>query len=192
MSTDEELWRRAIDGDSLAFGEIFDRHHVRVLRHSLRILGIKEDAEDVTALVFLEAWRRRRHIRIANGSLIAWLLVVAHNTIRNSLRLRRRYQQMLSRLPEGGHETDPADEIADRIVNTHSAAVVRAAFQKLGRRDQEVLSLCVLEGFSMAEAGEVLNVPAGTVKSRFSRAKSKLAGIMTPSADDATLARSTP
>ncbi|XAS65661.1 RNA polymerase sigma factor [Pseudarthrobacter sp. So.54] len=57
MSTDEELWRRAIEGDSLAFGEIFDRHHLRVLRHSFRVLGVKEDAEDVTAIVFLEAWR---------------------------------------------------------------------------------------------------------------------------------------
>ena len=74
MSTDEELWRRAIEGDSLAFGEIFDRHNLRVLRHSFRVLGVKEDAEDVTAIVFLEAWRRRRHVRIVNGSVIAWLL----------------------------------------------------------------------------------------------------------------------
>jgi hypothetical protein len=37
MSTDEELWRRAIEGDSLAFGEIFDRHHLRILRHSFRV-----------------------------------------------------------------------------------------------------------------------------------------------------------
>ncbi|MDQ1622204.1 MAG: hypothetical protein QOH19_622 [Actinomycetota bacterium] len=132
MSTDEELWRRAIEGDSLAFGEIFDRHHLRVLRHSFRVLGVKEDAEDVTAIVFLEAWRRRRHVRIVNGSLIAWLLVVAHNTISNSMRSRRRYQQMLARLParlpEGTHETDSADDSTDRLASARSAAPVWAKF----------------------------------------------------------------
>jgi RNA polymerase sigma-70 factor (ECF subfamily) len=192
MSTDEELWRRAIEGDSQAFGELFDRHHLRVLRHSFRVLGVKEDAEDVTAIVFLEAWRRRRHVRIVNSSLVPWLLVVAHNTISNSLRSRRRYHQMLARLPEGTHETDPADVITDRLASAQSAAAVRTAFHGLRRQDQEILTLCVLEGFSMADAGQALDIPAGTVKSRLSRAKAKLAEKMTSLPHNADLARSTP
>lgn len=192
MSTDEELWRRATEGDSLAFGEIFDRHHLRVLRHSIRVLGVKEDAEDVTAIVFMEAWRRRRHVRIVNGSVIAWLLVVAHNTISNSMRSRRRYQQMLARLPEGTEERDPADDVTERLATAQSAAAVRSAFQSLRRQEQEILTLCVLEGFSMADAGQALNIPAGTVKSRLNRAKTKLAQRMTSLPQNVDLARSTP
>lgn len=173
-------------------GEIFDRHHLRVLSHSFRVLGVKEDAEDVTAIVFLEAWRRRRHLRIVNGSVIAWLLVVTHHTISNSMRSKRRYQQMLARLPEGTHETDPAVDITDRLASAQSAAAVRSAFHGLRRQDQEILTLCVLEGFSMADAGQALDIPSGTVKSRLSRAKAKLAEKMTSFPHDADLARSTP
>lgn len=80
-------------------------------------------------------------MRIVNGSLIAWLLVVAHNTISKSLRSRRRYQQMLARLPEGTHEKDPADDITDRLAWAHSAAAVRSAFHGLRRQEQEILTL---------------------------------------------------
>ncbi|XTR52392.1 RNA polymerase sigma factor [Pseudarthrobacter sp. So.54] len=86
--------------------------------------------------------------------------MVAHNTISNSMRSRRRYQQMLARLPEGTHETDPADDITDGLARAQSAAAVRSAFHGLRRQEQEILTLCVLEGFSMADAGQALDIPA--------------------------------
>jgi RNA polymerase sigma-70 factor (ECF subfamily) len=99
---------------------------------------------------------------------------------------------MLARLPEGTHESDPADDITDRLASAQSAAAVRTAFRGLRRQDQEILTLCVLEGLSMADAGQALDIPAGTVKSRLSRAKAKFADKMTSLPHDADLARSTP
>jgi RNA polymerase sigma-70 factor (ECF subfamily) len=76
---------------------LFDRHHDRVWRHALKVLGLPHVAEDVTAVVFYEIWRRRANIRMVNNS--ASLLVTTNNTLRNHVRQQRRYRHFLSQLP---------------------------------------------------------------------------------------------
>ena len=107
--TDEALWQLAVNGDGDAFGALFDRHRDRVLGHALKILRSTHLAEDITAVVFYEAWRRREFVRVGNGSIVAWLLVTANNTIRNHVRERRRYSSFLSQLPEPAAVRDIAD-----------------------------------------------------------------------------------
>jgi len=90
---------RVRDGDADAFGELFDLHHDRVFRQALRMTASLHDAEDVTAVVFLEAWRRRDAMREVNGSVIAWLLVMTNFVFRNYARASRRYREGLQQLP---------------------------------------------------------------------------------------------
>lgn len=92
-------WRNAIAGDGEAFGRVYDRHRDRVLRHSLSLVTNVADAQDVLAVVFLEAWRKREQVRFVGGSVLPWLLVTATNTTRNLNRGKRRHQVMLDRLP---------------------------------------------------------------------------------------------
>lgn len=68
--SDEVLWRQVVNGDGDAFGVLFDRHHDRVWRHALKVLGLHDMAEDVTAVVFYEAWRRRANVRMVNDSML--------------------------------------------------------------------------------------------------------------------------
>ena len=173
-STDEALWLLVINGDGDAFGRLFDRHRDRVLRHSIRIIGPGPDAEDITAIVFYEAWRRREHLRIVNGSILAWLLVTANNTIRNHNRQRRRYKALLDQLPPPTLGADVADELADSAERDVEAALLRAAFARLKPRDRDVLTLCVIEGLSLRQAALALAIAEGTVKSRLHRAKTRL------------------
>lgn len=97
--SDEMLWGQVVNGDGDAFGVLFDRHHERVWRHAQKVLGQPHLAEDVTAVVFYEAWRRRANIRMVNDSILPWLLVTTNNTLRNHLRQQRRYRHFLSQLP---------------------------------------------------------------------------------------------
>ena len=170
-----ELWARAVEGDAGAFGEIFDLHRDRVFGHALRALASRHDAEDVTAIAFLELWRHRRRVRVVNGSIIGWLLVTANYTARNSSRTRRRYEEMLRRIPLPGDTEDHADEVGARIDEEDRAATIRESFSRLSKKDQDVITLCVLEEMSVAQAAQTLGVPQGTVKSRLSRARQKLA-----------------
>ena len=59
MTSDAEDWAQALAGSGEAFGRIFDRHRNRIARHSIRLVPTPADAEDVVAITFLEAWRRR-------------------------------------------------------------------------------------------------------------------------------------
>jgi RNA polymerase sigma factor (sigma-70 family) len=167
---------RADDAD--AFGVLFDLHHDRVFRQALRLTAAVHDAEDITAVVFLEAWRRRDAMRVVNGSVVGWLLVTTNNVFRNQLRSTRRYRAALAGLPAPEHAPDHAGAVDDRIDGDSRRAAVRAALAQLPRRDQDILTLCVLEDFSTAEAAEALGIAAGTVKSRLSRAKAKLSALV--------------
>lgn len=163
---DAAEWERAIAGDGEAFGRLFDRHRRRVQQHSLRLAPTFADAEDVVAITFLEAWRRRHHVRFVDGSLLPWLLVTATNVSRNLTRGARRYREALARLPP----PEPAPDHADR----HGHSDVEQALSQLSTNDQQVITLCVLEGLSDREVAQVLAIPVGTAKSRLSRAKARL------------------
>lgn len=169
------VWRDARSGDSAAFGVMFDKHRDRVFGHALRLTHSSHDAEDVTAVVFLEAWRRRDAVRVVDGSVIGWLLVTTNNVSRNAGRTRRRYDELLRRLPMPEHSDDHAEEVGARLDDGHRAGRVRDAFSRLSKKDQDVITLCVLEEMPVAQAAEALGVPIGTVKSRLSRAKQRLA-----------------
>lgn len=171
-----ETWVRAVSGDPEAFGAIFDLHRDRVFGHSLRLVGSVPDAEDVTALVFLEAWRRRAAVRVVDGSIIGWLLVTANYVVRNQSRTLHRHQIAMAKFPPAVPQSDHADSVLLRLDDRARSSHVRSAFAQLSQRDQDVLTLCVLEELSLTHAAIALRVPIGTVKSRLSRAKRRLAG----------------
>lgn len=175
--SDGALWCRVVSGDGEAFGAIFDRHHGRVWGHALKVLSVPHWAEDVTAVVFYEAWRRRAHVRMVNDSILPWLLVTTNNTLRNHARQQRRYKRFLGQLPPPEAATDVADDVAEADQRRHESSALQKAFSQLRPLDRDVLTLCVLEGLSTKEAGTALGIADGTVKSRLHRAKSRL-GIL--------------
>lgn len=177
------LWSRVSAGDAEAFGELFDRYRDRVYSQALRHTRTVHDAEDITALVFLEAWRNRARVRIVDGSPLPWLLVTTNNVARNHSRTQRRHQRAMARVsPERDHP-DFSSEVDAHLDGAAHRDAVRLAFLRLSPKDQDVVSLCILEGLPLAQAASALGVPTGTVKSRLSRAKSRLLELTTALTD---------
>jgi RNA polymerase sigma-70 factor (ECF subfamily) len=174
------LRARIRDGDKAAFGELFDQCSKAVYNHAFRLTGNWSTAEDVTALTFLEAWRLRGKIDAEGGSLRPWLLGIATNIARNMRRAARRHDDALARLPRGEGVPDFAEEVVSRIDDAERLAAVRQAYGKLRRAEQDVFALCVWAGLDYAQAAEALGIPVGTVRSRLSRARKKLAGAGEP------------
>ena len=166
-TTDAEHWRAALDGDGESFAAVFDRHQQRVFRHSLALVTAFDDAKDVVAVAFLEAWRKRASVRFVDGSLLPWLLVTATHAAQNITRSARRYRDLLDRVPPSGDVIDPAEALDD------GPAV--AALGALSRNHQKIVTLCIIEGLTVAEAAQLLGIPVGTVKSRLHLAKKALA-----------------
>ncbi|MGN8048485.1 RNA polymerase sigma factor [Curtobacterium sp. 22159] len=169
---DRSDWAMALEGDGEAFGRVFDRHRHRVQRHCMRLVPVGTDAADSVAIVFLEAWRNRARVRLVDGSLLPWLLVTATNVARNQTRAARRYRAALDRLP-------PPEPVPDHADHDDDGEAIRA-LRTLAHRDQEIITLSVLEGYSEREIAATLGIAPGTVKSRLSRARARLAAALTP------------
>jgi len=178
------LWELARGGDSGAFAMLYDRHRDRVFGQALRLMRSTHDAEDVTAVVFLELWRRRKTVSLVNETIVGWLLVTTNHVAHNFVRSMRRYKAVIDRIPpaelDGGQEFDRIDE---RLDSSAQERGVNSAFAQLSPNDQNIITLCVLEEFSLAEAASALRIPVGTVKSRLSRAKQRLSSLTTEAMD---------
>lgn len=170
MDTDDAaLWTRVRDGDDAALAGLFDRHEARLFRHAARLLSSREDAKDAVTVAFFELWRKRASVRLVDGSPLPWLLNTVALCARNLERSGRRYGALLQRAPIREHAHPGA----------YDESGVLAALKRLPAKEQSVLVLTVLEGYSEREAAEALGIPVGTVKSRLSRAKTRLRGELT-------------
>ena len=173
--SDRELWCRAVEHrDGYAFGQLFERHANSVFTHCFRRTGLWSTAEDLTSLVFLEAWRRRREVRICDDSVLPWLLAVANNATRNAERTLRRNRRLLAKLPPPEDVPDIADDAANRADHERAMQWLLKELRDLRRPEREVLALCDWAGLSYAEIAAVTGVPIGTVRSRIARARKHL------------------
>lgn len=109
-----------------------------------------------------------------HDGLRSWLFGIATNVLRNTARSARRHRAALDRLPPRGDVPDFADELVERADLTEQLTAARAALDRLGRREREVIALVVWSGLGYGEAAEALGIRVGTVKSRLSRARGRL------------------
>lgn len=172
--SDAALWAQGGRGDAGAFGVLYERHARAVLAFCLRRTADPSLAEDLTSVVFLEAWRRRESLRLTTDSARPLLLGIATNVLRHQWRAQRRHAAALRRL-DHRHEAEVHEEdAAERLA---AAAALRAAcdaLRALPPRELEVLALTAWGELSYDETAQALGIPVGTVRSRLSRARARL------------------
>jgi RNA polymerase sigma-70 factor, ECF subfamily len=173
-ASDAELWSRAAAGDRHAFGELFERHTEAVWNHAYRLTASWSQAEDLTSSTFLLAWRKCGEITLIRDSALPWLYTVAGNLARNERRGAARFLRALRRLPDTPVEADHADAVAHRVDGDAAMARVLAAVRTLPKAEREAVELCLLGGLPTPDAAELLGVAEVSVRSRLSRARSRL------------------
>lgn len=172
-ASDQELWDRVRSGDSEAFGLLFARHGPTVFSYCFHRTASWATAEDLVSTVFLETWRLRDRFTVEDTA-VPLLLGIAHRVTQKHHRSLSRYRAALSRLPPEADEPDPADRVASRLDAERRMRRLRAALLALPRREREVVELCVFGELEYAAAARALGIPLGTVRSRMSRARSRL------------------
>jgi RNA polymerase sigma-70 factor (ECF subfamily) len=155
-----------------AFTALFDEHADAIFGFCFRRTADHALAEDLTATVFLEAWRRREQVDLATRPALPWLYGVAGNVLRNARRSLRRHREVLERIP-------PAPE-RDRVAEQAEMRELLEAVAGLPRHEREVVELVAWADLSYADAAEALGVPVGTVRSRLSRARARLGVELLP------------
>ncbi|MGW0517211.1 RNA polymerase sigma factor [Crossiella sp. NPDC003009] len=175
---DRVLWQRAAADDRNAFGELFERHAEAVWNHAYRLTGSWSAAEDLTSSTFLTAWRKRAELTLVRESALPWLYTVAGNLARTEFRRAGRFRRALSRMPHLHVVRDHAEDVVDQVDGDRRLRKVLAAVGELPRAEREAVQLCLLGELSIAEAAEALGVAEVSVRSRISRARSRLRGLL--------------
>lgn len=181
MNSEETVVRRARAGDERAFEELVYAYEKKIYHMSLRYTGNEHDAMDVTQEVFLRLFRFLPKFQ-EESRFSTWLYRIAVNANLDFLR-RRTPDSDLSLDAED--EDGLAYEISDARYEPESEAeraelrqAICDGIQSLPPRMREIVVLRDISGLSYEEIGEVLGIEQGTVKSRLSRARSKLGALL--------------
>lgn len=189
--SDAELLRAHVDGDPDAFGVLFTRHRDRLWAVALRTTGNPEDAADGLQDGMIAAFRRAGTFR-GDAAVTTWLHRVVVNACLD--RIRAAKVRAAEPLPDDlddhaargrlaastqapGHAADPVDPADAAVADERRRAVVEA-LGTLPEEQRVALVLVDMEGYPVAEAAAILDCAPGTVKSRCSRGRARLAPLL--------------
>lgn len=182
--SDRELLQAHVDGDAEAFGELFARHRDRLWAVALRTTGNPEVAADALQDGLISAFRRASGYR-GEAAVTTWLHRVVVNACLD--RLRSNKVRAADALPDdlddyagrGALSTvDPTPTPDEAALASERRRLVLEALATLAPEQRAALVLVDMEGYSVAEAAEVLDCAEGTVKSRCARGRARLAPLL--------------
>jgi RNA polymerase sigma-70 factor, ECF subfamily len=154
---------------SETFEALYRRTFPRVYGYVASLLQDRAAAEDVTALAFERAYRKRLSFRARRGTAEAWMFGIARNAALDELRRRKR-RATLEAEPEDLESGTP-EEYAELTVRRE---VVRAALATLDPRDRDLVALKFSGGLSNAEIARVLRISESNAGTRLHRTIEKL------------------
>jgi RNA polymerase sigma-70 factor, ECF subfamily len=164
-----EVWKlveRAQNGDTEAFGLIYDRYVGTVFRFIYFRVGNRQLAEDLTSDTFLRALKRIGSVTWQGRDLGAWLVTIARNLVADHFKSGR-YRLEVSTgdvldadREDRGPEGSPESVVVDHITNV----TLLTAVKQLNSEQQECIVLRFLQGFSVAETAHAMNKNEGAIK----------------------------
>ncbi|MEU0986234.1 RNA polymerase sigma factor SigM [Streptomyces sp. NPDC005953] len=178
-TSDQDLLASHVAGDPHAFGELVRRHRDRLWAVALRTLGDREEAADAVQDALVSAFRAAHTFR-GQSAVTTWLHRITVNACLDRAR------------KAATRKTSPIDDAQrlEQLLEPHESAEAPAERQDLNREllaalaklppDQRAALILVdMQGYPVAEAALVLDVPVGTVKSRCARGRARLLPMLT-------------
>jgi RNA polymerase sigma-70 factor (ECF subfamily) len=180
-----ELVTAAQEGDSAAFGLLYDRYVDVVYRYVLFRMGDRDLAEDVTSETFLRALRRITSVSYQGRDVGAWFVTIARNLILDHMKSSRfRLEVVTDEVTEPGAapvsgigaqaQAGPEQEAISRATRTELLRCVA----KLGDDQRECVVLRFMQGLSVAETAAIMNRNEGAIKALQHRAVRRLAQLL--------------
>jgi RNA polymerase sigma-70 factor (ECF subfamily) len=157
---DTPLVLRAIQRDQDAFGELYDRHVVRVYRHIYYMVGNAAEAEDLTAQTFLKAWEAIERYQVRGAPFVSWLLRIAHNLGVSHLRAKRETSQVHEGIVDDKMRRDPESAYQQ----TAEEELVREAILKLREEQRQVIILRFIEDLDYREVSEIIGKSVAAIR----------------------------
>jgi len=167
MEVEKNVLVSIADGDTKAFGLLFECYSAKVYGYARSILHSEAEAEEIVQHVFIKLWLKRRDLAAVNN-FGGFLRVLVRNETLNALKqtatIKRLHQGLGSRLSELSSDTE--DAVHFRETNK----ILEEAIQKLPPQQKLVYSMCKLEGLKHKDVADKLNISPLTVKSHLQEA----------------------
>lgn len=164
MQLDENLIIRMANGDGAAFKELYERTSPAVYGFALSILRNTHDAEDVMHDTYIKAYTGAVTYK-PMGKPLSWILTIVRNLCYNKIRSNRICDDIS--MYENVVRAESGVDAADRIA-------LEKAMDILDADERQIVVLHALTGMKHREIAEILDLPAGTVMSKYSRAIKKM------------------
>lgn len=171
--TDEQLLTAHTHGDPTAFATLITRHHTYLWNLALRTTNNPDDASDALQEALISAHRTAHTFR-HEARVTSWLHRIVVNASLD--RLRRNAARRTVPLPD--FDAAILADDSDEYQRLDLSVVVGRALDELPAHQRDAVIALDVEGYSIAEAAELLGVPEGTVKSRSSRGRVRLARLL--------------
>jgi RNA polymerase sigma factor (sigma-70 family) len=156
--------------DPRAFVVVFERHFDAIFRYLRRRVG-RDRAEELAAEAFTIAFASRERLRSSAWDARPWLYGIAVNLLRHHYRRENRELRAYAR---SGVDPLAEDHALERVDMSAAASRVAEALAQLPAAEREVLLLYAWADLGYGEIAEALEIPIGTVRSRLSRARSRV------------------
>jgi RNA polymerase sigma-70 factor (ECF subfamily) len=159
---DSELIRQMAAREAQALDAFYERYKRAAFSLVYRIVGNREDAEDVLVDVFWQAWQQANRYDGSRGKPLAWLLTIARTRAIDCVRSQgSRRTEALENRPEAGSGIE-----ADPFIRADTREAVLGALQTLPDQQRIPLEMAYYQGMSHTEIASALHQPLGTVKDR--------------------------
>jgi len=176
-TSDEDLLRAFSTGDEQAFARFHARHHQRLVAYAWRLLGRREEAEEVCADVFSQLARGRWK---EGGSARAWVFTLTHRRCLDRLRRRSRWARVV---PWLSSTPDPVHTPEHALARTDRQRHLERALSGLSEDHRAVILLYYGEELSSREVADVLGCSDQQVRSRLAYARRLLRDAMPDSVE---------
>lgn len=157
------LIQQSVQGNTEAFGRIYDLFLARVYRYSLYISGDRSGAEDMTEEIFVKAWQKLPTFRGDAAAFLTWLLRITHNHVVDRLRQQRKDSVLMSAYePEVAAPLDEGTEMtAERhLLGQQALRLTR----ELPPQQRQVVILKFIEGLSNKEISDITGKREGAIR----------------------------
>jgi RNA polymerase sigma-70 factor (ECF subfamily) len=161
LANERQLVLQAQDGNSEAFGQLYDAYMERIYRVVYFRVEDQQTAEDITSQVFLKAWSNLDRFQFSRTPYLAWLYTIAHNAVIDHYRTRK----VTTALDDVQlSQPDHSEVVENDIDLSGEMQSVKAALQTLTDYQQKVLTLKYIEGMSNNEIARHLGKREGAIR----------------------------
>ena len=169
-TTDQQLLAYIAQHSEAAFETFYDRHSGAVYALARKILRTKTDSEEVMQDVFVRIWNKAGDYDDSRGTVMAWLMTIAHHTAVDVF--RRNQNRQTDELNDAAvnaasHGSDMAELTLDRMMAAKALEMLEAS-------ERAVLEALYFEGLSQSQLAARTGLPLGTLKSRARSALQRL------------------